>query len=327
MSGILDNRLRIMDTIVTLEGRRQIADGKLRAEYVSFTDATAFYSLDAVSGSSDATKRLYFEQAHLPQDQITFEADDSGNLKPFKNVDGINLSGGKIANYVSASIYTGSIKESTTFLTGSSFASTSKNLLASSINNYKNLYVIGTRDYIFEDEGFGTGVSNVEFILSNNLPINNDSFYVRLIDDLPSLFSDKLFSNADNFKYLPPINKIADKSIDKSNLSVIEKNSIGDYPRWGQYDQYTPVELEDDLLAAEKSGFKKTIRFDPTSLNNKLVSQIFEISDSEMKKLDIVDYGYYQHNGSIKQAFFVGKVFVDGNGTDSFVKMFTIVFE
>jgi hypothetical protein len=316
-----------MDTIVTLEGRRQIAGGKLRAEYVSFTDATAFYSLDAVSGSADATVRLYFEQSHLPQDQITFEADDSGNLKPFKNAEGINLSSGKIANYVSASIYTGSIKEFTTFLTGASFASTAGTLLASSINNFKNLYTIGTRDYVFEDEGFGTGVSNIEYSISDNLPIDDDSLHERLVEDLPSLFSDKLLSNVDNFKFLPPINRIDDKLINKSDPLVIQQNAIGNYSRFGEYDEYTPVQLENDLLEVEKLGFKKTLYFDPTSLNNKLVSQFFEISDSEMKKLDVIDYGQYYHNGVIKQAFFVGKVFVDSNGTDTFVRMFTIVFE
>jgi hypothetical protein len=316
-----------MDTIVTLEGRRQIAGGKLRAEYVSFTDATAFYSLDAVSGSADATVRLYFEQSHLPQDQITFEADDSGNLKPFKNAEGINLSSGKIANYVSASIYTGSIKEFTTFLTGASFASTAGTLLASSINNFKNLYIIGTRDYVFEDEGFGTGVSNIEYSISDNLPIDDDSLHERLVEDLPSLFSDKLLSNVDNFKFLPPINRIDDKLINKSDPLVIQQNAIGNYSRFGEYDEYTPVQLENDLLEVEKLGFKKTLYFDPTSLNNKLVSQFFEISDSEMKKLDVIDYGQYYHNGVIKQAFFVGKVFVDSNGTDTFVRMFTIVFE
>ena len=133
MSGILDNKTRIMDTIVTLEGRRQMADGKLRIEYVSFTDSTTFYDPDVVSGSSDVTTRLYFEQCHLPQDQITFEADDSGKLKPFKNVQGIATApSGKIYTNYSSSI-------NFDYLTGSQFASTAGSLLNSSINNFKNL--------------------------------------------------------------------------------------------------------------------------------------------------------------------------------------------
>jgi len=327
MSGILDSRTRIMDTIVTLEGRRQMADGKLKIEYVSFTDGSTFYDPDVVSGSSDATTRLYFEQCHLPQDQITFEADDSGKLKPFKNNKDVNLSSGKISTYKFKDEFVGSARENVEYLTGSQFASTSTSLLKSSIDNFKNLYVLATRDFIFEDEGFGTGTSDVDFMISDNNPIKDDSLQTRSVNDLPSLFNDKLFSKSLNFNYLPPINKMNDDLIDKSNLEIIESNKIGNYARFGEYDEYTNVELEDDLETIEKTGYKKTVTFDPTSLNNKLVSQFFEINDSDIKKLDIVDYGVYRYDNLNKQAFFIGKVLVDDNGTQTFVRLFTIVFE
>lgn len=327
MSGILDNRTRIMDTIVTLEGRRQMADGKLKIEYVSFTDATAFYDPSVVSGSADATTRLYFEQCHLPQDQITFEADDSGKLKPFKNDKNINLSSGKISNYKFQDAFSGSARETVSYLTGSQFASAATDLLASSINNFKNLYVLGTRDYIFEDEGFGTGVSTLDFKITDNDPIKDKEFHSRLVNDLPSLFDDKVFSKSINFKYLPPINKLDNPNVVKSDLDVIEQNKIGDYSRFGEYDEYTNAELEDDLKELEDAGYKKTIIFDPTSLNNKLVTQIFEVNDSDMKKLDVVEYGTYRYNDVTKSVYFAGKVFIDDNGTQTFVRMFTLVFE
>ena len=46
-----------------------------------------------------------------------------------------------------------------------------------------------------------------------------------------------------------------------------------------------------------------------------------------MKKLDVVDYGSYLYNGKNKQAFFIGKVLIDDNETQTFIKLFTIVFE
>jgi len=327
MSGILDNRTRIMDTVVTLEGRRQMADGKLKIEYISFTDNATFYDPSVISGSADATTRLYFEQCHLPQDQITFEADDSGKLKPFKNNKNINLSSGKISDYKFKDEYSGSAREIVNYLTGSQFASTASKLLASSIDNFKNLYVLGTRDFIFEDEGFGTGVSSIEFKTSDTNPLEDAEFHSRLINDLPSLFDDKVFSKSINFKYLPPINKLDDPTVVKSDLNVIENNKIGDYARFGEYDEYTEVELEDDLKEIEDAGFKRTITFDPTSMNNKIVTQFFEINDSDMKKLDVVEYGTYRHNDAIKNVYFVGKVFVDDNDTQTFVRMFTLVFE
>ena len=73
MSGILDNKKRIMDVVLTKEGRRQMANGDIRIHFASFTDKHTFYEADAVSGSSDASDRLFFEASSLPFDQITLK--------------------------------------------------------------------------------------------------------------------------------------------------------------------------------------------------------------------------------------------------------------
>ena len=84
MAGILDNKTRILDTIVTELGRRQISSGKMKIEYATLTDASAYYEFDPVSGSSDATRRIYFEApGKRKQDLITFETDDGGKLLGF----------------------------------------------------------------------------------------------------------------------------------------------------------------------------------------------------------------------------------------------------
>jgi hypothetical protein len=309
-----------MDTIVTLEGRRQMADGKLRIEYVSFTDGATFYDPDVISGSADPTTRLYFEQCHLPQDQITFEADDSGKLKPFKNVQGITAaSSGKI--YIN---YSSSIEFD--YLSGSQFASSAGSLLASSISNFKNLQSLSTKDYIFEDEGFSVTPSKISFKISNHLPINLNH-YTRNITELDSLFDDKNLSRQKNFKYLPPINKIENQSIDRKDPNVITANKIGDYPNDHLKPVYSPKKLEEELKIIEDKGFLKKLTFDPTSLGNNIVAQFFEINSTEIKKLDIIDYGSYQYLDSMKHAYFVGKVLNDDNGCQTFVKMFTLVFE
>ena len=49
MSGILDKKKRILDFIITEEGRNQAANGELRIHYASFSDSAAFYT--AISGS------------------------------------------------------------------------------------------------------------------------------------------------------------------------------------------------------------------------------------------------------------------------------------
>ena len=95
MSGILDAKSRIIDSVITDNGRSQIARGDLRIEFASFTDAMAYYEADIVSGSSDATRRIYFEQeGNKRQDFITFETDDSGNLLGYPTDADLSLNDG-----------------------------------------------------------------------------------------------------------------------------------------------------------------------------------------------------------------------------------------
>lgn len=84
MSGILDKKSRIIDAILTEEGRRQMAEGTYSVSYVTFSDAGVAYESDSVEGHVDPTNRIYFEACNLPQDKIVFEADDSGNIYPLR---------------------------------------------------------------------------------------------------------------------------------------------------------------------------------------------------------------------------------------------------
>ncbi|NBW06502.1 MAG: hypothetical protein EBR82_00575 [Caulobacteraceae bacterium] len=87
MSGILNNRSRVIDAILTSEGRRQMAAGNFDVKYVTFSDMGVSYIPDPSSGHEDPTPKIYFEVANLPQDQITFEANDEGKLVPFRYQD------------------------------------------------------------------------------------------------------------------------------------------------------------------------------------------------------------------------------------------------
>ena len=81
MSGILDSKVRVIDAVITQEGKRQIANGGLRSIFASVSDKHTYYEADAASGSSDATVRLYFESpTECINDSIVMESDDSGKL-------------------------------------------------------------------------------------------------------------------------------------------------------------------------------------------------------------------------------------------------------
>jgi hypothetical protein len=87
MSGILDSKSRIIDAILTVEGRRQMAEGTFEISYATFSDLGVSYIPDPVNGHDDPTSKIYLEACNLPQDQITFEANDEGKLIPFRSQD------------------------------------------------------------------------------------------------------------------------------------------------------------------------------------------------------------------------------------------------
>jgi len=97
VAGILDPKTRILDTVITQEGKRQIANGGLRAVYATVSDKSSYYEFSHASGSEDASKRIYFESPiENINDSIIMESDDSGKLlgypvqgAEFYNTDGV----------------------------------------------------------------------------------------------------------------------------------------------------------------------------------------------------------------------------------------------
>lgn len=335
MSGILDNKSRVLDTVITTEGRRQFALGGVDIQYVTFTDSGTFYKADVSSGSQDATERIYLESCQLPQDDITFRADDDGNLLTFRNSDNVEVSGGRILEYTfqasTSSIITGST-QGVTQLTGDKFTDGVATLLASSTENFKKLHLIATKDKIFEDDGFGMGPNEISYVITNDRPISNVANQVAHIGAIDSIFADPRFSHMPNFRYLPPINKTNDRSIDKSNPVAIQPFLMGYYTPWGRTltERISYKQVMSELQYYADLGYMRSINIDPTSRDNNLIGQFFEKTYSTIKKLDVIDFGTHQTGNSsapVAQIFFVGKVEVDEKGTDTFLHLFTLVFE
>ena len=309
MSGILNPKERIFDYILTQEGRRQLAAGTLRIEFASFSDGETFYEADIVSGSSDASSRIYLEASNLPQDQITFEADDGGKLMAYKG-SSLGVLGGRILSGSSDSF----LKP----VTGSDFVSVSETLLKDAVNNFQKLHSIGSIDLLSDDNNFSISTGSIEFTITNNSPITEKQTKTISIDDVEGFFQDKRLSHIPNFKYLPPINKLSPDNPQGTKL--------GDFPRLGQKEILSLGELEADLQGKEKIS----VEFSETSQTNNIICQIFELKNQELIKLDIIDFGDFPSinpNSTNKHIYFVGRVFEDGYGTKTFVNLFTLIYE
>jgi len=318
MTGILDPKQRIFDSIITQEGRAQIASGKLKAEYYSFSDSGAIYQLDTiVSGGLDVTYRLCFEATNLPQDMITLEADDSGKLIgkfPGQANEQIIISNGQILS--------GATREEQAPVSGSQFNSLAGILLSSSIDNFKKLQILASPDPI--DKNYNEFIINpkeINFkITDGNLPIETNGIETITINEVESLFQDKRLSHVPNFDFLPPVNR--------ARIGSTEKNSLGDYVNINQSPILTYEDLESEIKQSRNKGYSNSIYFTETSRENNLVCQFFEISKGQMIKLDVIDFGLFpgENEQTSKHVFFAGKIFIDDNGSSTFVNMFTLIF-
>lgn len=315
--GILSAKDRVLDTIITQEGRAQIASGKLRAEYVSFSDLGAIYKLDTiVSGGLDTTDRLCFEATNLPQDLIVFEADDSGKLVASF------ASGSNLMKVAAGQIFSGSSRDERVSLSGSQFASMAGILLSSSLDNFKNLYVLASPDPIDERyDQFIFGPTNASFSITDHGPLDEDSITEMSIDHVESLFLDKRMSHVPNFQFLPPVNE--------PRLGETEGTPLGLYVRLNQEPLLTYSDVVKEIYQLEQTGYSESISFIETSKTNNLLCQMFELTDRELTKLDVIDFGKFppDEDGVVRHVFFVGKVFIDDMGTTTYCNMFTLVFE
>lgn len=308
MAGVLDSKSRLLDTIVTQEGRRQIASGDLRIRFVTFTDTDTFYRKDVTSGSEDPSLRLFFEAGNRPQDSITFEADDSGRLVPFR---------GALSEVIDGKIFSGSNFQ---IVTGSQFVSAAEELLDSSVENFDKLRIIRNEDVFFDkDNDFQLSLNRIDFNISDRSPFVPGQLSQINVDKAESLFQDRKLSSAPNFAYLPPINSTVNK--DGSNTL------LGSYPLLGESGKELSFEQIEKSLEGRESF---TITFDRTSATNNIIGQFFENRQESLKKLDIIDFGEIETRDSnfpTKHIFFVGKIYFDSFGTQTFINMFTIIME
>ena len=204
MAGLLNSKQRILDTILTVEGRKQLAQGTLKAEFVSFTDAGTFYKIDTIvsGGGYDVTDRVQFEATSLPQDTVTVESDDAGRLTGFP------VSGSTRFIIRSGQILSSSSENTTVTVTGSQFSSLSDTLLSSSIDNFKKLYILKSPDPADQrTKNFIIGPKEKQFIITETRPFNTSSISSARVDHVESFFQDKRLSHIPNYTFLPPVNK------------------------------------------------------------------------------------------------------------------------
>lgn len=317
MAGILDSKQRVMDVMITDEGRAQAASGELTIKYVTFTDRHTFYETDTPllddAVANDASGRIYFECSSRHQDQIVVETIDAGVIKPFRSTD-FDLSQ---ENLISGLTAEGAPAEDITVYSGSNFVENSNSFIDDLTKNFSEQQILGTYDPFSDSTEFTLNNTSLAFTISNNNPVASDSENVRL-ENIESIFQDKRFSTLPNFLYLPPEN--APRTGERYG------RKLGNYVNWNQ----KPILTFQELLSQLSNKEYYDIEFVETSRENNIVVQPFEFSEFGVKKLCVVDYGEFPDEDPTspgKRVFFVGKIFKDAFGSSTFVNIFTIIMD
>ena len=355
--GLLNRKERILDTIITDEGRKQLINGRFIPAFYSFSDTSAVYSsLDTqVSGtipSSSIATLLSFEAFPLPQDQVSYEADDSGGLRVFPNNNYFDLPAGSI-RVISGKLIQGWDSRQPETLAGSAqFASSAEGVLTGSADNFRKLMLLRSPDLLFPNkDNFELNKNAVEFHITDNTYLPGDVTNGTL-EVSENLFSDRRLTHLDNFSYLPPINKLnSDNQIPTAignyGNSINGNRQILTYEDLRQ--EFKNVVIKSGSIEQRSLLQKETVIFSQTSTMNRVVGQMFEIANGKITKLDVVDFGVFilkktdpplfpdaipspldserVSTTSRVHVYFVGKVFLDATGNHKFINMFSIVFQ
>ena len=310
MAGILNDKQRIMDVLLTLNGRRQISDGTFKIEFASFSDHGVFYRGEEGGVADDAGSRIMFESYSSPSDTVIPEINSEGAIS-MDISSGNNLVNGKIVTTDTDS----EGRPNPRFVSGSvDVYSSSAGILQNAINSFDNLQIIGTKNNWSDQDYFFTSKSEINFSRPVDSPINE-----KYLDAMEPFFTDDSMASLPAFKYLAPVYGDPNSELD---LPMAAYRRMNNYPRLNFKSLISSLEQSPSVQ-------KDVIELSSDDPYINIVSQVFEINDESVGKLAIIDYGTYlaEDGTEIGSVYHLGKVYRDSNNIPKFVKILTFVFE
>ena len=321
MSGILNDKERIMDVLITENGRRQISDGTFKIEFASFSDHGVFYRDDGTGVADDAGSRLMFEAYSSATDVVIPEINALGKIS-------MDISSGKrIVN--GKIVSTGSEMREASFRSGSQdMFSGSQEIIQDAIDSFDRLQIIGTKNNWAIEEYFSVDKTSAIFTRPNDGSSTPQKLVKNVDHDLKPIFTDPSVSSLPAFKYLPPC-------YDGGDFKV----PLAPYRKLNEDLQYSYEKVINDLNSEKCAPYgshertgppqKETFTLDSDDPYLNILAQVFEVNDDSVNKLAVIDYGTYksEDGADLGSIYHVGKIFRDSNNVPKFVKIMTLVFE
>jgi hypothetical protein len=355
MSGILDKKHKLIDLVVTQEGRRQMSLGNFRPAYASFSDKEVGYS-DMSKSTSEASSKLYFQTpSALSSDQIIFETDDSGKMMTLESSEKFSIINDDVYLLTASNSLSGSSLDYLS-VTGSQFASTTTLIKDHVLKAFERNKMIKTLSgFDLDSKVFKTNMSEHTFVISNSIPFPKGPLTEEFdIDHAETFMFDSKLAHNQNFMYMPPENIDGTRYGVYEDLRSLRRETFEDIKRGlnisviPEYDKFqednTVLNYEGDLVIKNRAPnlpFDSTlisrecaqIYFTETSDHNNFIGQFFEEDtvDGKIKKLDIVDAGEFfdelDKEKPSKHVYYVGKVLFDTRNIPTFVNIFTVILD
>jgi len=364
MSGILDKKSRILDFVITENGRSQIEDGDIRYKFATLSDSSIVYTQDFEKSLVNKSLVSNSEFCYIP-----LEADTATNSqinpefdlgKYFNNINSNILYSEEVKNEVN---FNDSVD---VFLTNFSLGSKLKNLKLLSTKNKINQ----NTKILFKDNGR----LNISFDFTNktNKYKTIDSYRSKK-ENLPVVALDKRMSHKTNYKVMIPKDITGNDLYDLDNFSNLENlssnNTTGflftSYSRSKTKENNDEVKNRQkeinhiiDKLEKDPDVFKKVYELEENSNENTFIFELHESNflNNSLEKLSFIKVGdfYDAKENRVRKVYLIGKLlnsrvdssdldvifsFNDGNvnlknksnfaisAFYSFVTMFTLVLE
>jgi hypothetical protein len=288
VAGLLDPKSRMLDSRITSEGRRRIANGTFAVRYVSVSDVLGSYQGDSAGVYVDRDTNLSFESAESPFDTIVPITDDDSFLIPYLTMSG-TLDPRKGASTVAGQKAVAGVSKVT----------------SGAIEAISNSRIAKTKDPIVNDPGLLSSPAFYRFKLEDSGSFK-DIPSEASVDDVESLMADFRLSTRPNFMFLPPVQAGG--------------NSLGTYKDIREQTSVSPQDFFMELSASQPAK----LNFSPRTDTHSLVLQVFEENSGSLGKLEIIEYGSASFGNEMRRVYFAGKMMNDGFDAPTFVNLFTL---
>ena len=295
MSGVLDNKKRVLDVILTELGRDQMNRGEFEVSFVTFSDKGCQYIDNGDGVALPIDDHMYFETYSSPSDEIIPEIDNEGDFVLTKKISPTLT----VNNGILYELGTEGYQKVDAFKNIKSFTDITT-------GRWAGLQLLKTESPI---EPFDTDREGF------TLEVEDKAIPSR-VDSLKPLIVDPRFVGNINTMYLPPVSE--------QNGTLAPMRA---YNRFGPENTRENV-LENDIKAKSRATKRIQLGSNDTYKSYNIIAQTFMKRDDSVRKYLVVDGGEYTDKEGVPtmQIYHLGFIYKDENGTSKFSRGFSIVF-